>query len=137
MVHLGRFVLIETNGQIGEGYSLVKSKLHLITGSFPVLDATNNKQIGTAEVLEIGDKYYADIYDLYENGTLTKCLIAGRKNFTTKGLAVTHDRGKITKYQMTAICANQKIPDNKQVDKFPVVISPDMRCGAFSNYNKS
>lgn len=136
MIHLGRFVLIEINGNTGEGFILGRSNYHKITGSFRIYCSSSGKDIGFAEVMKMGEKYYMDVYDYATNGYLTKQMISGRKSFYTQGTSIMMDRNKAINYQLSAIYLNtDKTSGNFQVDKFPIVLNPDLQSEAYKANN--
>ena len=129
MTHLGRFVLIEFNGYTSEGYALVPSESHVMEGKFPIYDVMSSIVLGDAVVMQMGQKYYMDIYE--NKGLLSPLMDSGRKKFSTMGTIIKSERSRVYTYHLSGIFLLEEKSSNHQVFKYPTLIKPDLNSSAF------
>lgn len=134
MKHLGRFFLAEPGTVTVEGYTLMQSSTHKMTGSFEINDNHDN-HIGIAEVTKIAEKYYLDVYENFYHVTIRQLMKSGYKKFLVRGNAKNVDRGKVYTYITTEIILANEIGSNFEVDRYSVLINADLNSSAFETTN--
>ncbi len=137
MIHLGRFVLLETDLFVGEGYQLAKSNLHKIIGSFVIYNPKNDYSVGISEVIQVGDTYYSDVYAYNSDDYLVKLINSVKLSFITKGNIVSmDDNNKITKYILARIYVYESgFTPNLQIKKYSISLVADLQSECFYGKN--